>query len=67
MSFVKRFSEKTLEKENITKEGTRRCPLPSPDQCAINDAADKVFGDEMCDVSLYTALYSFSTATMLAQ
>ena len=45
MSFVKRFSEKTLEKENITKESTRRCPLPSPDQCAINDAADKVFGD----------------------
>ena len=45
MSFVKRFSKKILEKENITKESTQRCPLPSLDQCAINDAADKVFGD----------------------
>ena len=27
----------------------------------------ELFGDKMCDVSLYTALYSFSTATMLAQ
>lgn len=34
-----------MEREDITKEDTRRCPLPSPDQCAINDAADKVFGD----------------------
>ena len=47
--FVKRFSKKILEKENITKESTQRCPLPSPDQCAINDAADKVFGDAPYD------------------
>lgn len=38
-----------MEREDITKEGTRRCPLPSPDQCAINDAADKVFGDAPYD------------------
>ena len=43
--FVKRFSKKILKNENITRESTQRCPLPSLDQCAINDAADKVFGD----------------------
>lgn len=49
VSFVKWVLRKILEREDITKEGTRRCPLPSPDQCAINDAADKAFGDAPYD------------------